>query len=210
VFQTISRVVASGRAIVMTGAQVSDGVVRQQFFASADGGATWQLAPVHAAGGGQPSLGYQATRLAAGPRGWVAVGTTGPEATWTSRDGLSWTLAATHGISPQQPGDQVFVLYHHRRPRLVPGPDPAVTALTADASGFTAAVQTGTPGRQDVTIWTSQDGAGWTPAPAGALSSAVPGNLCLGRLLYRSRLSSSASVVAGLRRSHYRGHLPPL
>jgi hypothetical protein len=69
VFQTISRIVASGRTIVTMGAQVSDGVVRQQFFASAGGGATLQLAPVHAAGGGQPPLGYQATRLAAGPRG---------------------------------------------------------------------------------------------------------------------------------------------
>jgi hypothetical protein len=57
----------------------------------------------------------------------VAVGTTGPEATWTSRDGLSWTLAATHGISPQQPGDQVFV-------------------LTGTADGFLAVGQAAAPG----------------------------------------------------------------
>jgi hypothetical protein len=46
VFQTISRIAASGGTIVTTGAQVSDGVMRQQFFASADGGASWRLAPV--------------------------------------------------------------------------------------------------------------------------------------------------------------------
>lgn len=45
------------------------------------------------------------------------------------------------------------------------GPDPAVTALTADAGGFTAAVQAGTPGQQQVTIWTSPDGTTWTQPP---------------------------------------------
>ena len=89
--------------IVTTGRQTSDGVVRQQFFVSANGGASWQLAPVHAPGGGQPPLGYQATRLAGGPRGWVAIGTAGPQAIWTSKDGLSWTLAATHGITRNCP-----------------------------------------------------------------------------------------------------------
>ena len=37
-----------------------------------------------------------------GPRGWLAEG---PQAIWTSKNGQSWTLAATHGIDPQQPGD---------------------------------------------------------------------------------------------------------
>ena len=44
------------------------------------------------------------------PEGWVAIGTAAPEAIWTSTDGLSWTLAARHGITPQQPGDQIWVL----------------------------------------------------------------------------------------------------
>ena len=74
VFQTISRIAAWGSTIFTTGAQVSDGVVRQQFFASADGGASWRLAPVRLPGGGQPPLGYAATRLAGGPKGWVAIG----------------------------------------------------------------------------------------------------------------------------------------
>jgi len=45
------------------------------------------------------------------------------------------------------------------------GQDPDVTALTADAGGFTAAVQAGTPGQQQVTIWTSPDGTTWTQLP---------------------------------------------
>ena len=40
-------------------------------------------------------------------------------------------------------------------------------------------------------------------------TSALLGNLCLGSLTYRNRLSSSVSVVPDLRHSHYRVHLPP-
>ena len=152
VLQTISRIAASGGTIVTTGAQVSDGVVRQHFFASADGGASWRLAPVRLPGGGQPPLGYAATRLAGGPKGWVAIGTAAPEALWTSTDGLSWTLAARHGIAPQQPSDQIWV-------------------LTATAQGFLAAGQARGPGgRPQAVIWTSRDGVAWlrmTAAQAG-------------------------------------------
>ena len=52
VFQTINRVVAAGNTIVTMGSQTSDGVVRQQFLVSANAGASWQLAPVRAPGGG--------------------------------------------------------------------------------------------------------------------------------------------------------------
>src|ERR1039457_4255250 len=104
VFQTISRIVSSGNTMVTTGSQISGSVVRQQFFSSSDGGVTWHLAPVQTPGGGQPSLGDVASRIAGGPNGWMAEG---PQAIWTSRNGLSWTLAATHGIVPQQPGDSV-------------------------------------------------------------------------------------------------------
>jgi hypothetical protein len=143
VFQTISRITAWGGTIVTTGAQVSDGVVRQQFFASADGGASWRLARDRLPGGGQPPLGYAATRLAGGPQGWVAIGTAAPESIWTSTDGLSWTLAARHGITPQQPGDQIWV-------------------LTGTAQGFLAAGQAQGPGgRPQAVIWTSHDGVAW-------------------------------------------------
>jgi len=149
VFQTISRIVAAGNTIVTTGAQVSDGTVRQQFFASANGGATWRLASVHGPGGGPAPAGHAATRVAGGPAGWLAIG---PQSIWTSRDGLAWTLAAIHGITPQLPGDQVYV-------------------LTATAHGFLAAGQAPAPGgRTQAVIWTSTDGLAWqrrTAAQAG-------------------------------------------
>ena len=145
VFATIDRIAAAGNTIVTTGTQVSGGVVRQQFFNSADGGATWRLAAVHGPGGGQVPLGYAATRLAGGPAGWVA---TGPQAIWTSRDGLSWTLAAAHGITPRLPGDQLYV-------------------LTATADGFLAAGQAQGPGGiTQAAIWTSRDGLTWQRATA--------------------------------------------
>ena len=50
----------------------------------------------------------------------------------------------------------------------VPGPDLAVTALTADVDAFTAAVQSGASGQQDVTIWTSADGTSWARSPASS------------------------------------------
>jgi hypothetical protein len=140
VFQTISRITAVGDTIVTTGAQDAGGTVRQQFFASADGGATWQLAPVHSPSGGPAPAGFAADRIAGGPAGWLA---TGQQATWTSRNGLSWTLAATHGITPLQTGDQVYV-------------------LTATASGFLAAGQAPAPGgRTQAVIWTSPNGLTW-------------------------------------------------
>ena len=74
VSQTVDRVVASGNTIVTMGSQSSDGVVRQQFFASTDGGASWRLASaalVRRRGG------------PAGPRGHPA-GRRGPGAGWPS------------------------------------------------------------------------------------------------------------------------------
>ena len=154
VFQSIGRIVASGATVVAMGSQFSDGVVRQQFFVSANGGASWRLAPVRAPGGGQPPLGYPAARLAGGPGGWLAVG---PQAIWTSPDGMSWTLAATHGITPQLPGDQMAV-------------------LTNTASGFLAAGQAETAGGAQAVLWTSRDGLTWQRQTAAQLGLVGPGD----------------------------------
>ena len=155
VFQVISRIVAYGGTLVTTGWQSSDGVVRQQFLVSTNGGASWHLAPVRAPGGGAPALGHPATRLAGGPGGWVAVG---PAAIWTSPTGQIWTLAATHGISPQLPGDSVWV-------------------ITKTASGYLAAGRGAGPGQGHHTavIWTSRDGMIWQRMTAAQLGLAAPG-----------------------------------
>jgi hypothetical protein len=154
VFQAISRIVASGNTMVTTGSQTSDGTVRQQFFASSDGGATWHLASVQMPGGGQPPLGHVATLIAAGPDGWMAEGA---QAIWTSQTGLSWTLAATHGISPQLPGDSIDV-------------------VTGTADGFLAAgAGTASGGGTQAVIWVSRDGAAWRRLTAIQLGLAASG-----------------------------------
>jgi hypothetical protein len=51
-----------------------------------------------------------------------------------------------------------------------PGPDPAITALTADAGGFTAAVQSGQARQQGVTVWMSASGASWTESHLSGLT----------------------------------------
>ena len=154
VFQNIGRIVSYRNTVVAIGAQSSDSVVRQQFFVSADGGASWRLAPVTAPGGGQPPLGFPAARLAGGPRGWLAVG---PQATWTSPDGQSWTLAATRGITPMLPGDAMWV-------------------LNGTSDGFLAAgVGAGQNGSPQAVIWTSRDGLTWQRETAAQLGLAGPG-----------------------------------
>lgn len=152
VVQTISRMAAYGNTIVTTGTEVSDGAVRQQFLSSADGGKSWQLARVRTTSGGQPPLGYQATRVAGGPRGWVAIATGAPGALWTSRNGRSWTLAATHGL-PAQPGDSAWV-------------------LTSTAAGFLAA---GQARDGQAVLWTSPDGVTWQRMTAATLGLTAQG-----------------------------------
>jgi len=156
VFESIYRVAASGRTVVATASQASDGIVRQQFITSPDGGATWHLAPERLPGGGPAPLGHAATRITAGPAGWLAAG---PDAIWASRDGQSWTLAAAHGITPQRPGDQVWV-------------------LTAAGGGFLAGGAAPAPGGgTQAVIWISRDGTAWqrlTAAQAGLALAGQP------------------------------------
>ena len=151
VFESVNRVIVSGGTAVATAQQSSAGLVRQQFFVSTNGGTTWQLAPTQSAGGGAPASGNVAPLLAGGPGGWVAVG---PQAIWTSADGTSWTLAATHGISQNSAGQNT-------------GGD--ANAVTKTAAGFLAAGQTG-DGRG--AVWTSSNGVAWQ-------RSIVPGALSI-------------------------------
>jgi hypothetical protein len=152
VFQTIDRIVASGNTIVTTGSQQSDGVVRQQFFVSADAGRTWGLAPLQLPGGGAAPLGYPAERIAGGPRGWMAEG---DNAIWTSPDGKSWTLAGRHGITPRQRGDVVNV-------------------VSSTPAGFLAAGYDGAGASQQAVIWTSRDGVTWQRLTAAQLGLREP------------------------------------
>ncbi|HEV3287880.1 MAG TPA: hypothetical protein VG123_02690, partial [Streptosporangiaceae bacterium] len=180
VFQTINRVVAAGNTIVTMGSQTSDGVVRQQFLVSANAGASWQLAPVRSPGGGQgiqAPLGHPAALLAGGPGGWAAVG---PQALWTSPNGLAWTLAATHGISPQSPGDSVWV-------------------ITKTADGFLAAgtgsASSTNHGATQAVLWTSRDGVTWQRMTAAQLGLAGPGETVLN--ISHATAQGNATVISG-------------
>jgi len=153
VFQTIERIVASGNTMVTTGSQKTDGAIRQQFFVSTNAGRNWRLAPVQLSGGGQPPLGYEAARIAGGPRGWMAFG---DNSIWISQDGQSWTLAGTRGITPRLSGDTINV-------------------VTNTPGGFLAAgSQTTSAGNQAV-IWTSRDGVTWQRLTAAQLGLQEPG-----------------------------------
>jgi serine/threonine protein kinase len=158
VFQTLSRIVSSSGTMVTTGSQTNQGgtVARQQFRVSFDGGKTWRLAPVHLPDGGEPPLGYLAPLIAGGPNGWMAEG---QDALWTSPDGQSWTLSATHGITPREPGDVIDV-------------------VTSTADGFLAAGQgkTGDGGTEAV-VWTSHDGLTWQRITASQLGLATSGKV---------------------------------
>jgi serine/threonine protein kinase len=147
VFQTISRIVSWGNTMVTTGSQISDGVARQQFFASSDGGVSWHLAPVQLPGGGQPPVGDVATRIAGGSAGWMAEG---PQSIWTSPNGAAWTLAATHGITPQEPGD-------------------SVNAVINTADGFLAVGGGKSSDGNQAVIWLSHDGVTWHRMTAAQL-----------------------------------------
>jgi hypothetical protein len=137
VFQSVSRVASSGDTVVAVSSQTGGDVPRAQFFVSRDGGSTWRLSAVRAPGGGAPAPGHPAQLIAGGSGDWLAVG---PQAVWTSRNGQSWTLSSSSGITPADTGDQVWV-------------------LTQTAGGFLAAGQNAAEGT--AVIWTSRDGVHW-------------------------------------------------
>jgi hypothetical protein len=179
VFQSIGRIVSAGNTIVAIGSQTSDGVTRQQFFVSANGGASWRLAPVRTLDGGQPPLGYTAARVAGGPGGWLAEG---PQALWTSPDGLTWTLAATHGITPQLPHDGIWV-------------------LTKTAQGFLAAGQGTAPGGgTQAVVWTSRDGLTWQRMTAAQLGLAGPGEIV--QSIYFATFRGTDTLIGGTVAGH--------
>jgi hypothetical protein len=172
VFQQVNRIVAVGSTIVATAQESGAGLTRQQFFVSTDLGATWHLGQIQ----GNPSPGHTAALLAGGPGGWLAIGS---QAIWTSPDGLTWTQAATHGIT-QNPGDRLSV-------------------VTSTAQGFLAG---GSDAAGQGVIWTSRDGLTWRRVTAAGGGLAGPGEQ-VQNIAYAT-YHGNATLVTGQVSSHGR------
>lgn len=113
-------------------------------WASTDGRNWERIAPETADFGSQIGRGVYMSDVAAGPTGFVAVGTEGGTrvAIWQSHDGRSWTRIDT--------ADQPF------------GATGALSSVAALESGWMAAGPgMGNEGAGSVTLWTSVDGSTW-------------------------------------------------
>lgn len=152
-------------------------------------------------------------------------------AAWTSPDGVRWTAAARPPVPPgvsaggfdrvaarggllvaTASGGAPFVGVSADGGRtwraVVPTGAPQATVLTgvvATAKGFLVAGAAGAPGRQDVALWTSQDGMAWRQAPVRGGGLDGPGD---------QRLTALAApgndlVAVGLT-ADYRGETPTL
>lgn len=132
-----SQVDASGDTVVAVGAQ-ADAMGPQDppipsFSVSTDGGQTFTTAAETSQAG--PTDGHQATTVAGGPGGWVALG---PHAIWVSADAQTWTLISARGIA---------------------GPGQTITGVTKDSRGYLA---TGTSTKSGTgLVWTSPNGRTW-------------------------------------------------
>ena len=172
IFQAVSGVAASGGTIVAVGSQTGQWIPRAQFLVSADGGHSWQLAPVHAPGGAAPSPADVPVFVTGGPGGWLALGN---GAAWTSQDGRAWTLAPGPGISPLEAGDRVL-------------------GLARTAAGFVAVgenVPGGNLAKSGPVLWTSANGLSWRRLGGSGLHLAAPG----GHVLLLSRVAARGSDV---------------
>lgn len=201
---------------VVAGKQVTNGrTVAAAWWSTALTG--WQRAIGEAPGdlGGTGAAG-QMLAIAAQPFGFIAVGSYGSHpAAWTSADGRRWRLtqlplpggaagaALTHvaagggrvvamGTAGGAPFAAVSTDGGQRWRETMLSAPPArasVTALAAAGRGFTAAGTYGTPGNQNVVVWSSDNGRAWRVArPAGTGLSgpgiqAITGLAASGRFL---------------------------
>jgi hypothetical protein len=173
VFQSLGAVASYGATVVAGGAETGTAIGRTQFFVSTDGGQTWQLAPVSAAGGPEPPTGAVPTQIAAGPAGWLALG---PGVSWTSKTGRSWQLTGTSGITPVLPGDRVLT-------------------VAATANGFLAAGAA----KAGPVIWTSVTGSTWQRLDAGALHLRSPG--AVHQIVYAAAHGDNTLIAAQVTRN---------
>jgi hypothetical protein len=164
--RNISYAASHGDDTVISGA-LSDG--RSAAWLSTDGGSTWTQVSVpadHGAGAVISGLGSDGSGLIAvrpGPADGIA---------YFSPNGQTWQYAATIGAAG---GFSPGVVKGSDYGLVVTGTNAAGDYLAYTSTGTGTAwrptgSQSGPPGQQDVSIWTSPDGTTWTPSPVSGLS----------------------------------------
>jgi hypothetical protein len=161
--QVLNDVAARGKRVVAVGFDESFNISRPLILSSDDGGSNWARRSLDAESVVRSSTFEGATDIAAGPSGFVAVGSSndGP-ALWNSPDGISWN---------RQPTDRkVF--------RTTDG----ISALTASPQGFAMVGSSsisygGSPNH--LVYWQSPDGVAWQRAdgPTIGLKPAAVGSM---------------------------------
>ena len=182
--ESLGRVAVSGSEAVAVGSETGSLIPRAEFFYSHNNGGSWAVGTESAAGGGSPPPGYPARLVAGGNANgqtlWAAIG---PDAIWTSTDGVDWTLDSTTGlpvnvlrrtadgfiaIGP----DSVYLSGNGSNWTKVTGPSGALSFQYLAVNGNTVLLSGAVPGAggqldgQLDGLWLSADGGRqWTPVP---------------------------------------------
>ena len=173
IVESLGRVAVSGSEVVAVGSETGSLIPRAEFFYSHNNGGTWAVGSESAAGGGNPPPGYPARLVAGGGSEWAAIG---PDAIWTSQDGVDWTLDSTTGLQINVlrrtangfiavgPGS-VYLSSNGANWTKVPGPSGALSYQYVAVDGGTVLLSGAVSGGVSA-LWLSADGGRqWTPVP---------------------------------------------
>jgi hypothetical protein len=171
--ESLGRVAVSGSEVVAVGSETGSLIPRAEFFYSHNNGGTWAVGTESAAGGGNPPPGYPARLVAGGHNEWAAIG---PDAIWTSQDGVDWTLDSTTGLQINVlrrtatgfiavGPDEVYLSGNGANWTKVPGPSGALSYQYVAVDRGTVLLSGAVSGGVSA-LWLSADGGReWTPVP---------------------------------------------
>jgi hypothetical protein len=171
--ESLGRIAVSGSEVVAAGSESGSLIPRAEFFYSHNSGGTWALGSVSAPGGGSPPPGHPARLVAGGNGTWAAIG---PDAIWTSPDGVDWTLDSVTGLDINVlrrtakgfiaiGQDKVYLSGNGANWVTVPGPSGVVSLQYLAVAGGTVLLS-GEVGGGVSALWLSADGGRhWTPVP---------------------------------------------
>ena len=135
--------------------------------------------PAGASAGALQQVAISGNRVVALGQGTIGKGPAIGSATGTEPGAVPFAELSTDGGATWQ-----------QIPFSSPGPYTSFTALTADATGFTAAGLFGQPGQQAVALWASSTGASWKPYQSGGLNGSAAWQI--------DAMTRSGAQVAGI------------